>query len=77
MSMELIAVLIVVTVLALVVGAAGLSRLRRPRRVAPPTVLSVEDRRILAALRLSPGQWLSLTNQQRASLREKAFRSMA
>jgi hypothetical protein len=77
MSMELTAVLMVVTVLALVVGAAGLIGSRRPRRAAPPTVLSVEDRRILAVLRLSPGQWLSLTDQQRAGLREKAFRSMA
>ncbi|SDI53324.1 hypothetical protein SAMN04488693_11380 [Arthrobacter subterraneus] len=77
MNIELIAVLVVVTVVVLVVGAVGLSRLRRRRLASGPTVLSIEDRRILAELRLTPAKWLSLTNQQRAGLREKAFRSMA
>lgn len=74
MGIEIVGALVIV--LALVVLAARLmvpGHGRRRRTAADPQI-SPEDRRLLPFLSMTSGQWLSLTNSQRADLREQAYR---
>jgi hypothetical protein len=53
-----------------------LPRHEQRRSVSVSTVLSAADLRLLSYLQLTPAQWRSLTDFQRAALRERAYRSM-
>lgn len=75
MNIEILGALALMAAAALVVLATRLAIPRR-RRVLAPTALSAADQRLLPYLRLTPAQWLSLTDFQRADLRQRAYRAM-
>lgn len=77
MGVEIIAAVVMALVLTLVVGAVRLDTSQERRRDTPAgTLLSAEDRRLLHLLKVTPAEWLILTNQQQADMRERAYRGM-
>ncbi|WP_458116073.1 hypothetical protein [Arthrobacter sp. D2-10] len=77
MDIEIVGALAIMAVAAAVGLAARLAAMSQ-RRIAPePAELSSADRRLLPYLNLTPAQWLSLTDFQRANLRERAHRTMS
>lgn len=77
MNVEIIGALAIMAAATLVVVATLFAAQQRERRSIPaPTVLSAADQRLLPYLQLTPAQWLSLTDFQRADLRQRAHRAM-
>lgn len=76
MSIEIIVGLVAAAVLISGTTVAAVSAQGRRRREPAPAVVSPEDQRLLPVLKLTGGQWLSLTHSQRANLREQAYRKM-
>lgn len=76
MNVEIIGALAMMAGGALVVVATLLAAGRQRRQIVVPPVLSAADLRLLPYLSLTSAQWLSLTDFQRAHLRERAHRSM-
>lgn len=76
MNVEIIGALTVMAIAAMVLVATLFGAHRhRPGSPASPA-LSASDQRLLPYMRLTPAQWLALTDLQRASLRERAYRAM-
>ncbi|WP_028279329.1 hypothetical protein [Arthrobacter sp. H5] len=73
MTMELI-VLLTAFVLLAVTLAVFLPR-RRKRRADPVITLTPEDRHLLRLNKLTPAQWMALTDQDRAAVRSSAYRN--
>lgn len=73
MTMELI-VLLTAFVLLAVTLAVFLPR-RRKRRIDPEVTLTPEDRHLLRLNKLTPAQWMALTDQDRAAVRSSAYRN--
>lgn len=76
MNIEIVGALAIMAVAAAVGMTARLAAPRQRHSVPAPTELSAADRRLLPYLKLTPAQWLSLTDFQRANLRERAHRAM-
>ena len=76
MNIEIVGALAIMAAAAVVGLTARLAVPRQRRSMPAPEVLSAADRRLLPYLKLTQAQWLSLTDFQRATLREKAHRSM-
>lgn len=76
MSVEIIGALVIMAAATLTVLATRLASPRRRRIALPPAVLSPADQRLLPYLKLTPAQWLSLSDFQRADLRQQAYRAM-
>ncbi len=76
MSVEIIGALTVMAIAAMVLVATLFGIQRQRSSIPASPVLSASDQRLLPYLRLTPAQWLALTDFQRANLRERAHRSM-
>lgn len=76
MSVEIIGALAIMAAATLAAVATRLTAPRRRRRVLAPAALSAADQRLLPYLKLTPAQWLSLSDFQRADLRQRAYRAM-
>ncbi|WP_309070358.1 hypothetical protein [Arthrobacter sp.] len=77
MDIEIVGALAIMAVAA-AVGLTTRLAATSQRRITPePAELSSADRRLLPYLKLTPAQWLSLTDFQRANLRERAHRTMS
>jgi hypothetical protein len=76
MNIEILGALAIMAAAAVVGLTARLAVPRQRRGMPAPVVLSAADRRLLPYLKLTQAQWPSLTDSQRATLREKAHRSM-
>ena len=76
MSVEIIGALAIMAAAILLIAATLLPHHEQRPGVPASTVLSAADQRLLPYLQLTPAQWLSLTDFQRANLRRQAYRSM-
>lgn len=76
MNVEMIGALVIMAVAAMVIVGTLFAASRQQSSVPAPPVLSAADQRLLAYFKLTQGQWLSLTDFQRAALRERAHRTM-
>lgn len=74
MNVEIVGALVLL--LTLVVLCVRFVTPSRRRRTPAPSSISFEDQRLLPFLSLTRGQWLALTDHQRATLREQAYRGM-
>lgn len=75
MNIEVIGALGIIAAASLVILVTRLTGPRR-RSASEPAALSAADERLLPYLLLTPAQWRSLTDFQRADLRQRAHRSM-
>lgn len=76
MNIEIVGALAIMAVAAAVGMAARFAAPRQRRNIPAPAELSAADRRLLPYLKLTPAQWLALTDFQRSNLRERAHRTM-